>query len=1083
MDLIMSTSSRNGALAVAAAAALSLGATLAFDRPILRLVLAVVAAAVLALPLVPRWKNRLSRSAQTYLLAAVAAAVLTHAVAEDLWRYSSTPWVRVWNVYHYYLGAEYFEELGFHDLYDATLAADRQESDYWRKVRRVRNLSTYEVEAREVGESRYDPSQHFTPERWEAFRQDVVALQKQMPPRSWRGVFTDRGYNPPPFWTFLGQRLTRLLPARSIAALKILTVLDLLLLGLTFALIRRVFGLHKALLVLIFLTLSPVNTGRFIGGFLQYDWFCAIAAGVCWLRQRKPIPAAAALAYATMTRVFPVILVGSLVLSVLAFWIRSGRIRRRDLKFGLAFGLFCLLALGLGSLTGRGPDAWLEFASNISHHSQEHTFGQRRVGLKHVFTHDLASFEFDEGVRQRRRTLARQQTAYQAAAALGLIAFGLALMRRRDRQALLLGLIPLFLLTVSSRYYWSCLALLPLAGLGLGRRQRRTLNLAQGLLFAAYYLFAFFRPDRYGAYSVLNLLLILFLGLVLTYELRRQWRAHDRLAKRNARPFFERRAVWLAFFGGLFVVLCLLRLPLTDRPIRDVDESVSAIIATTWLEGGIPYRDAIDQRGPVTYALYAMAFLASGPNDMTAVHWMLLLLILVSTGVVFALGRRLLPGPQGAALAFSAAALLAVGTYTYRRSQMLAFHTEWPGMLASTVGMLLLWTALGQGRKPRRNLVLAGICFGLAFLSKQPAIFDGGAAGLFLLLHAAFNRRLLTKETFLRAALLASGFFATVLAAVAYFATAGALWDFYYYYWKYNVDHYTAVVPMADRLQSLNPFAHRRHYLTANPLLFAGSMLSAAVALYGLLRRRFQVEPAVWGRLLLVLWLVFSYFGASYSGRNFGHYFIQIIPPLCLLTAWLLVDLWNWQRVQVWVRPRRLAFRMVLLCLVAMGLFYSLHRFRRDMALFGLTEPARPRVAQDALLKYIREASDPQETLFVWGYNPEIYMLAPRRSATRYSNTNYLTGMLPWENHQKGIDTSEHIVPGSWDLLLEELEENRPALIVDTVPGNHRYYRKYPIEAFPRLRHYLDRGYRRTARILDRKGRPYYDVYRRLGDS
>ncbi|MCB1036031.1 MAG: glycosyltransferase family 39 protein, partial [Acidobacteria bacterium] len=549
-------------------------------------------------------------------------------------------------------------------------------------------------------------------------------------------------------------------------------------------------------------------------------------------------------------------------------------------------------------------------------------------------------------------------------------------------------------------------------------------------------------------------------------------------AVRRGRPFYERRSLWLAFFAGLFVVLCLLRMPVPDRPIRDVDESVSAIIATTWLEGGVPYRDAIDQRGPVTYALYALTFLMSAPNDMTAVHWALLVLILVAAGAVFGLGRELIPGPRGGTLAFAAAALLALGTFTYRRSQMLAFHTEWPGMLASAVGMLFLWQALGREKAPRRNLLLAGICFGLAFLSKQPAVFDGGAAGAFLLLQAAVRRRLFAKETLLRAGLLAGGFFATVLTAVAYFAAHGALWDFYFYYWKYNVEHYTAVVPMSERLEGLNPFAHRRHYLTANPLLFAGAIASATAGLAAFFRRR-QRTQEIWGRLLLVLWLFFAYFGASYSGRNFGHYFIQIIPPLCLLTAWLLVDLWQWQRPDAWFSQGRFAFRAALSVLVVLGLFYSLHRFHRDMAVFGITTPARVRVPQEALVQHLRSTTAEDDTLFVWGYNPEIYALTPRRAGTRYSNTNYLTGMLPWENHGEGVDTSEHIVPGAWDILLDELEASRPAVIVDTVPGNHRYYRKYPIEAFPRLDDYLRRHYRRSARVLDAKGRPYYDVYSR----
>ena len=512
--------SPTGGLLVLAAAAAGFAATEIAPGPAVRLALAAAALGVLLVSSGPH-RPWASRSFQTWLLAAVTAATLTHAVGEDLWKYATSPWIRTWNVFHYYLGAEYFEELGYFHLYDAALRADREGKDRWRKVRRVRNLRTYEVEARIFAEDRFEPLEHFSPQRWQEFRRDVSALQKHLSSRQWRSVFVDRGFNPPPFWTFVGQHLTGLLPARSPVRLKILTSLDLLLLTLTFLLMGRTFGVRKALLVLLFLTLSPVNTGRFIGGFLQYDWFCAIAAGVCWLRRGKAVGAAAALAYATMSRAFPVLLVASLIPAVVLFWIRSGRIRRPDLRFGLAFGLFCLLALGLGSLTGRGPHAWLEFAGNITHHSQEHTFGERRVGLKHVFTHDLGSFAFDETAQERRRVFARQSALYRGLSITGLLVFATVALFRRREKALVLGLIPLFLLTASSRYYWSCLALVPLAGLGESEGRRRRLDLAQAGVFLGYYLFALLRPERFAAYSFFNLLLCLYFVFLLAGEVRR----------------------------------------------------------------------------------------------------------------------------------------------------------------------------------------------------------------------------------------------------------------------------------------------------------------------------------------------------------------------------------------------------------------------------------------------------------------------------------------------------------------------------------------------------------------------------------
>jgi hypothetical protein len=108
-------------------------------------------------------------------------------------------------------------------------------------------------------------------------------------------------------------------------------------------------------------------------------------------------------------------------------------------------------------------------------------------------------------------------------------------------------------------------------------------------------------------------------------------------------------------------------------------------------------------------------------------------------------------------------------------------------------------------------------------------------------------------------------------------------------------------------------------------------------------------------------------------------------------------------------------------------------RFGDDIAWRNLWRQHRPDERRERLLDAIREHSSPEEPIFVWGYYPELYVLAPRPPASRYSNTNYLTGMLPWENHQPGVDTSEHVVEGAWDLH-DEMAELEGKVDVALVP-------------------------------------------------
>jgi hypothetical protein len=491
-----------------------------------RLLVASLAIVVLVVPKWPRWRGLGGAGVKTRLLLLLAVASLSQATADDLWRFATTPEVRVWNVYHYYLGAKYFDELGYHDLYEATLAADREGENYWRKIRQVRNLRTYRKEPRVAAELRYQPREHFSAERWQEFGRDVAALKRHRPAEKWRGIFVDRGYNPSPFWTVVGGLLTRWFPTTQPLALKILCSLDLLLLAATFVFVGRVFGTRSAALVLLFFTLTPVNNGRLIGGFLQYDWFCALAAGFCFLRRGRPWPAGVLTAYAVLARVFPAVFVASAAIPLAEGWVRTGRLRRTQWTFLLAVALTGGLGLTLGCLTDRGTGAWIEFVGNVEHHSSEHLYGERRVGLKHFFTHNLRSFELDESQSDRRRLFERQEGLYLAATAVFLTLFLLAVRRRSIPDAFLFGLLPFFALAVSSRYYWSYLVLLPLLARPgpQGRRRVRTLDVAQAAVYLLYYSYVLRQGDPYAAYSIFNLLLAAFflilLGVYLSGDLR-----------------------------------------------------------------------------------------------------------------------------------------------------------------------------------------------------------------------------------------------------------------------------------------------------------------------------------------------------------------------------------------------------------------------------------------------------------------------------------------------------------------------------------------------------------------------------------
>jgi 4-amino-4-deoxy-L-arabinose transferase-like glycosyltransferase len=189
-------------------------------------------------------------------------------------------------------------------------------------------------------------------------------------------------------------------------------------------------------------------------------------------------------------------------------------------------------------------------------------------------------------------------------------------------------------------------------------------------------------------------------------------------------------------------------------------------------------------------------------------------------------------------------------------------------------------------------------------------------------------------------------------------------------------------------------------------------------------------------------------------GRFYPHYYIQLIPPLALLAAPILAGAWSASEAQVpWYLRRRVGVAWLGATVIA---FLVSH-------VVGLSAG---RAAGEAA-RYIRQNSSSGDRIFVWGQNPAIYLDARRRPASRYVATFPLTGYifgspLSWDPE---YDTSDRIVPGSWDNLEADFAEHPPRFIVDT--DTARETPRYPIRQFAVLHQLIDSRYDLAYRAAD----------------
>jgi hypothetical protein len=429
--------------------------------------------------------------------------------------------VRGWSTYHYYVGSKYFKELGYFDLYGATLRADDlftieggSDKVGWADADRARNMRTYKLRPRAEIVRTFDASL-ISPARLRELGGDSRYFRNRERRSERRKLVQDLGYNPAPPWLLLGAPLANAIEPGG-TGFAVITASDLVMHGVLFFALWWGFGLRAACIGLLWMLAVPLNRNRLVGGFFNYDWLAASAVAVAAWKKDRPALSAVALSWAAMTRVFPGLMALPIVIRA-AYGLMRGERNPKRLRFAVVFCAACALLLVASHGTGRGLSTWPEWAEKISIHSDHHaSTGSKRVGLGRLVLQHPRPGKF---LRVPRNPTPEQTaTAHARKQVVTLVGLGLllvALRRRDDGDAMLLMLFAAWLATTSSRYYasvWLLLLMLPTVGpKALAGRWAGAILM---VIMAAHYV----PKSLTGQYLMLNYeALLLFVGLCGAY--------------------------------------------------------------------------------------------------------------------------------------------------------------------------------------------------------------------------------------------------------------------------------------------------------------------------------------------------------------------------------------------------------------------------------------------------------------------------------------------------------------------------------------------------------------------------------------
>lgn len=449
--------------------------------------------------------------------------------------------------------------------------------------------------------------------------------------------------------------------------------------------------------------------------------------------------------------------------------------------------------------------------------------------------------------------------------------------------------------------------------------------------------------------------------------------------------------------AGVCFLPVLLYIPFTEEPFLR-DEGLFATTGQIVLDGGIPYRDAFDNKPPLIFGWYALSFLLFG-ETVWAPRLLVSLLLSITTLLVYVQGTLMFT--RGAGLIGATAFAVSTGFAAFETNANVEYF-----MLLPMVGALVSFT---MGEKTGRFtwFVLAGLLSGFAIFTKQTAVFNLAFLTLLPVMSAVrANGRAFWKSPELprKMGALVIGCAIAAGLVIAPFLFTGTFPEFF-----------DAVVLYSNEyVGTVSPFTKIWLMVRAPVLLALVTGPFMVLAGLGAWKMRESGHPYA---LLAIGWLISSVVAIAIAGRFYQHYFVMLLPGLALLIPPGIGFLReSWERVPA----RAVTFALLPLvgavALIINGTIYVQPTpEERHLQKYLIHPMARWEVQSPRLGAWLKERTSEEDLIYNLGFQSEVYFYADRRPASRLM-----------------FDHPFAVRPELEEEAIEHLREEKPLYIFDS---------------------------------------------------
>ena len=406
------------------------------------------------------------------------------------------------------------------------------------------------------------------------------------------------------------------------------------------------------------------------------------------------------------------------------------------------------------------------------------------------------------------------------------------------------------------------------------------------------------------------------------------------------------------------------------------DQGIFAWIGGAIVRGETPYRDVWDQKGPLTFAPYALMHWLTG-----GAMWGIRVFDLCVLGAGCIAAERLARRFAGPRAGVYAMASLVIGYAQFR-----CWNTAQPDGWAALLHLMVVEILTHDEERPtRRAFGTAGALVGLTSLFKpffaMALILPG------LCLWFAW-KKLSKRERLGSVTVLLLSFLAPIALVIAWFAERHALGALFDGYIRYNAENAHSALGWGASAAQIY------FYLFTTPAVgVALPMVAYAIAsLYRLDGR---------GPRLLAVWLALEFVCIFLQRRFYGYHWHLFFPPLVVLTVIGVGRFWQSPAGRT-AEGRALAIvaAALPLALLSAPVIHDIHHgLRLALGRISLVEYYAEfdadggtiythdgfSVARDLrVASFLRDHTEPGEPAFVWS-DPFVYFLANRPGAARVS--------------------------------------------------------------------------------------------------